>query len=120
MLLSRLGFRANVVWGTVFLLRALDPPTPARSRYVPALGGLLFGLGLHSYTAYWPAPAVVAVPMIGYALRGEGLRQVRTPGLAAADQKVAFDIYPNDGGFQEIAFRSGALPAEVSVGGMHG
>jgi len=66
---SRIGFRAIMapfflVWALVFVLQGLnrlEKPTSKKwkTMALPILGGLLFGLGMHSYIAYRATPLII-------------------------------------------------------------
>ena len=67
-LFSRIGFRANMApfslaWSLYFLVRSLPLIKEKLLKAMPLLigGGLLFGLGMHSYIAYRATPIVIAV-----------------------------------------------------------
>ena len=68
---SRIGFRAIMapfflVWGLYFLYRIYgkDALSGAAGLCAAVAGGLLFGLGAHSYIAYRAAPALLIVPFL--------------------------------------------------------
>lgn len=67
---SRIGFRAISacmfgVWGFYLLWLALRRPRENKSNLWQAvLGGLIFGLGFHTYIAYRVTPLLLAVPLI--------------------------------------------------------
>lgn len=58
---SRIGFRAIMApffltWGIYFLLKSLKP----QSKIIyPIIGGLIYGLGFHSYIAYRATPLII-------------------------------------------------------------
>ena len=61
---SRIAFRAiNVplltIWGFYFLLKSFQTPSPKRYTLYATLGGLVFGLGFHTYIAYRVAPLLL-------------------------------------------------------------
>jgi hypothetical protein len=62
---SRIGFRAImapffIVWGLYFFFKFYkDTGSPASQIISAAVGGLLFGLGFHSYIAYRAAPLLL-------------------------------------------------------------
>lgn len=66
---SRIGFRAItapffLVWGLYFFFRFYNDSGTAPSQIVSAaLGGLIFGLGFHSYIAYRAAP-ILFLPLV--------------------------------------------------------
>lgn len=69
---SRIGFRANMMlpvltFGFAFLLRGAR----TRSTISYAIGGCIFGLGLHTYIAFRVAPALLAALLILFLLQGE-------------------------------------------------
>ena len=65
---SRIGFRAItapffLVWGLYFFFKFYNDTGTAQAQIISAaIGGLLFGLGFHSYIAYRAAPALL-VPL---------------------------------------------------------
>ncbi|MBI4059467.1 hypothetical protein HY406_00175 [Candidatus Giovannonibacteria bacterium] len=67
---SRIGFRAIMapfflVWGLYFFFRFYkDTGSNASQTLSAAFGGLLFGLGFHSYIAYRIAPLLLVVPLL--------------------------------------------------------
>ena len=67
---SRIGFRAIMapfflVWGLYFFFKFYnDIGSPQKQMLQAAAGGLLFGLGFHSYIAYRIAPILLALPII--------------------------------------------------------
>ncbi len=66
---SRIGFRAIMApffltWGLYFFFRVYKNVGSANSQiFFAAVGGLLFGLGAHSYIAYRIAPLLLALPI---------------------------------------------------------
>lgn len=69
---SRIGFRAIMapllaVWGTYFLFRAFN-----RHRYIliSIIGGLVFGLGAHTYIAYRAMPLLALIIAVVYFING--------------------------------------------------
>lgn len=67
---SRIGFRAIMapfflVWGLYFFFRFFKAQGSSSSQTLAAaFGGLLFGLGAHSYIAYRITPLLLAIPII--------------------------------------------------------
>src|SRR3989344_2815815 len=74
---SRIAFRAimapaALVWGIYLLLlsfRRAKLPGLYNKLLLPALGGIVYGLGLHSYIAYRATPAVILTVFVFYWLR---------------------------------------------------
>lgn len=67
---SRTGFRAIMapaflVWGIYFLLIALRRTRPKIVNFYAALGGVVYGLGMHSYIAYRATPVIIFF-IVGY------------------------------------------------------
>jgi 4-amino-4-deoxy-L-arabinose transferase-like glycosyltransferase len=92
-LLSRLGFRANMApffltWSIFLLLYALRKlrthPLTFASVFSLISSGLLFGLGFHSYIAYRIAPLIALVPMIAALVRQNGPERKRVLAASAA------------------------------------
>ncbi|MBI2609572.1 glycosyltransferase family 39 protein [Candidatus Giovannonibacteria bacterium] len=69
-LFSRIGFRAItapffLVWGLFFLIKIYKNIGSRLSQIFSAIiGGLLFGLGFHSYLSYRVSPALALLPII--------------------------------------------------------
>ncbi len=71
-LFSRIGFRAIMapfflIWSFYFLFACLRRPAVKNKKtwhIMAILGGLLFGLGFHSYIAYRIAPLLLVVPFM--------------------------------------------------------
>lgn len=80
-LLARIGFRANMApcflaWSLFLLIKSLPLIKEhfIKALTVAAAGGLLFGLGMHSYIAYRATPIVIAIIFfvkLGSAIRGK-------------------------------------------------
>ncbi|MDP2650899.1 MAG: glycosyltransferase family 39 protein [bacterium] len=90
---SRIGFRAIMApffltWGIYFLLMSLHKITSIASSAsknlklgfghwaLPALAGLVYGLGMHSYIAYRATPLLILFILIAYWLKNKN-REVR-------------------------------------------
>ncbi|MDP3953711.1 MAG: glycosyltransferase family 39 protein [bacterium] len=71
---SRIAFRAimapaTLVWGMYFLLlsfRRARLPGYLNRLFLPAAGGIIYGLGLHSYIAYRITPIIILAVLIFY------------------------------------------------------
>jgi 4-amino-4-deoxy-L-arabinose transferase-like glycosyltransferase len=71
---SRIGFRAIMapfflVWAFYFLWKLIGTfqsplKSPSYTTFYAAIGGLLFGLGFHSYIAYRVAPLLLIIPFL--------------------------------------------------------
>ncbi|MBP6855471.1 MAG: hypothetical protein KBC26_00590 [Candidatus Pacebacteria bacterium] len=75
---SRIGFRAIMApafmaWGLYFLIKTLgtnsQPPTTNNLRHTlyALLGGILYGLGMHSYIAYRATPLIIIAALFLFA-----------------------------------------------------
>ncbi len=71
---SRIGFRAimapaALVWGIYFLLlsfRRAKLPGYFNRVFLPVAGGIIYGLGFHTYIAYRATPAIILAILIFY------------------------------------------------------
>lgn len=87
-LFSRIGFRANMApaflaWSLFFLYKAwsVREENILKTLSLGTIGGLLFGLGFHSYIAYRAAPLIAAV-IFGFFLF-DAIREKIIPRLGA-------------------------------------